>query len=81
MTKRGRAIRQDPVASWRHLAERMPVGRRDEATRQAGFVLLLAVAAGASDDPRPLVTEVLAARGWRHQDGTELNSMAVSHLL
>ena len=81
LTRRGHALKHDPLALWLHLAERMPAGRRDEATRQAGITLLLAVAAGLADDPRPLVTQVLAAKGWRHQEGTELSAMTVGHLL
>lgn len=39
------------------------------------------MAAGARDDPRPWVTDVLSARGWRHQDGTDRAPRTVSHLL
>ena len=80
-TRRGLALRTDPVALWHHLAERMPVGRRDEATRQAAIALLLAVAAGVDEDPRPLVADVLTARRWQHRDGTALTSRTVGHLL
>ncbi|MEX2550466.1 MAG: plasmid pRiA4b ORF-3 family protein [Nitriliruptoraceae bacterium] len=81
VTKRGRALVADPLALWHHLAERMPLGSRDEAVRQAGVVLLLATAAGSRDDPRHLARDVLEARGWRHSDGTRLDEMSLAHIL
>lgn len=36
-TARARELEQDAVGPWRHLAERMPRGSRNEAVRQAGL--------------------------------------------
>lgn len=80
-TAGGGAVGSDPVALWWHLAERMPLGSRDESERQAGLVLLLAVGARATGGVDALVAEVLAARGWRHEDGTPLRASTGARIL
>jgi hypothetical protein len=80
-TARGRAVSPDPVALWRHLAERMPLGSRDVCERQAGLVLLAAVAAGTADGVDALITQLLDALGWRHDDGTPLTESTVARIL
>lgn len=80
-TARGRAVTVDPVALWQHLAERMPLGSRDEAERQAGLVLLLAVAAGSTDGADALAAKVLTARGWALDDGRPLGPTTAAAIL
>lgn len=81
-TARGRAARDDSGVLWRHLAERLPLSRTDDAERDAGLLLLLAVAAGEpGDDRRALIAEVLETKGWRQADGRPLSDMTLSHLL
>lgn len=80
-TARARDLQQDAFGLWRHLAERMPRGSRDEAVRQAGLVLLLATAAGTTDGIALLAAEVLTARGWAHQDGSRLSPRTASRTL
>lgn len=67
LTKRGSALRTDPLALWWQVAAAL---RRDDdsAEAHAGLVALLTVAAG--EDPRSdrvtrLVREVLTGLGWR----------------
>jgi len=79
-TARGRAVAGDPVELWHHLAQRVPLGSRDAAARQAGLVLLLAVAAGATDGVYALAADVLAARGWR-VEGRPLDGPTAGRLL
>ncbi|MCL2465183.1 MAG: plasmid pRiA4b ORF-3 family protein, partial [Micrococcales bacterium] len=61
-TARGMTLADDPVGLWQHLADRMPVGRRDDE-RDAGNLVLLMTAAGCdgNNDLGPLMTSV----GWR----------------
>jgi hypothetical protein len=62
VTKTGTALRDDPHALFRHLAERLPGRPRDAFARTAIPLVLVAVAAGRSDH-RPLA-ELLTAAGW-----------------
>lgn len=81
-TARGRSVADDPTALWHHLAQRMPLGARDEAERHAGLVVLLAIAARAgNDEPEARAAEVLGAHGWRHADGTPLTPSTTRRLL
>jgi hypothetical protein len=67
-TVRGRAVTDDPVAMWQHIAERLPLGRT-ECERQAGTVLLL-LTAGGDDIGWQLgdaLAAVLGSLGWRAQ--------------
>jgi hypothetical protein len=77
LTKRGRDVRDDPLALWWHLAERMPPASRDACETQAGLILLATLAAGSTDNPNGTVAEILDAIGWRSIDGTPMTpSMA-----
>lgn len=80
-TARGRAVTGDPAALWYHLAERMPLGSRDDAARQAGLVLLLAVAAGSTDGVDALAADVLTARGWTLEGRRPLDAPTAGRLL
>lgn len=79
LTSQARALRTDPVALWRHLAERMPPKSPGRCEHQAGLILLTALAAQAADDPDVIVARVLSAIGWACGDGTELTERAASH--
>ncbi|MFC5260936.1 plasmid pRiA4b ORF-3 family protein [Kribbella qitaiheensis] len=77
LTKRGRAVRSDPLALWWHLAEQMPPASRDACETQAGIFLLATLAARSADDPYRTIAELLAAIGWMGIDGTPMTpSMA-----
>jgi hypothetical protein len=72
LTARGRAVRADPVALWWHLAERMPPSTRDPCEQQAGLLLLVLLAAEATDDLNATIARLLAASGWMLADGRPL---------
>lgn len=71
-TVRGRALAEDPVASWQHIAERLPLGR-DDCERDAGLVALLVAAAGGDDfgwDAADAISLILMSLGWRVVGGS-----------
>jgi hypothetical protein len=69
-TSRGRALRGDPSGLWWHLAERMPVRSVERCERQAGLLLLIAVAAQVPGDLNAVIARLLGAIGWISGDGT-----------
>ena len=75
-TARGATLAEEPAALWRHLAERLPVGRRD-AERDAGLLALLAVAAGAADDSDVRIGQIMAGLGWQLRSGRPLDDSTV----
>lgn len=70
LTPRGRAVRGDPLALWWHLAEKTPPRSRDASARQAGLLLLVAVAAHTEEDLDSAVAGFLDAMGWMKSDGS-----------
>jgi Plasmid pRiA4b ORF-3-like protein len=77
LTPRGRAVRNDPVALWWHLAEQMPPASKAAYETQAGLIMLAAFAARSTDDWDTTIAEVLTAIGWRNDDGAPVTlSMA-----
>ncbi|WP_020392348.1 plasmid pRiA4b ORF-3 family protein [Kribbella catacumbae] len=77
LTKRGSAVRNDPLALWWHLAEQMPPKSRDACETQAGLILLATLAARSTDNASRTIADVLAAIGWMGMDGTPMTpSMA-----
>ncbi len=73
-TARGAELTDDPVGLWWLLAGRMP-DARDDAEEDAGWLLLLRVAAGEAFDHRGLdefLRRGLTALGWRGRDGGPL---------
>lgn len=76
VTATGRKLMRDPVALWRHLAERIPPAGRDECATQAGLLTLITVAAGADDDT--VIAEILDAIGWALSDGSPLTGYAAA---
>lgn len=69
-TARGRALRQDAVALWWHLAERMPLRSADPFESQASMLFLMAVAGGLVDELDAAVAHILGSVGWMLSDGT-----------
>jgi hypothetical protein len=73
LTRRGRAVRNDPLALWWHLAEQMPPASKDACETQAGLILLATVATRSTeDDADATVAELLTAIGWASIDGTPM---------
>jgi hypothetical protein len=76
LTPRARGLRADPVALWRHLALSVPLAKAVPGVRDAGILLLAAVAGRASgltgDDPHDYVARMLWVAGWGRPDGTEV---------
>jgi hypothetical protein len=79
LTRRARELRADPLALWWHLAERMPPKSPDPCERQAGLILLAALAAEAPGDPDVITARLLSAIGWLNGDGTELTELTAGH--
>ena len=71
-TARGRALRNDPVGLWWHIAERTPVASNDRCEYDAGLLYLAAVAAGITEDHETIVAELLDALGWVRGDGSPI---------
>jgi hypothetical protein len=78
LTPRGRAVRNDPLALWWHLAEQMPPATKDACEAQAGLILLATLAAGSADDPDETIAELLSAIGWMSSDGTPMTPFLAS---
>ncbi|QNE22563.1 plasmid pRiA4b ORF-3 family protein [Kribbella qitaiheensis] len=77
LTKRGQAVRDDPLALWWHLADHMPPASRDDCETQAGIIFLAAVAAQSTINPNRTGAEILGAVGWMGIDGAPMTpSMA-----
>src|SRR5215468_9512244 len=79
LTSRARGLRDDPVALWWHLAERMPPKSPDPGESQAGLILLAALAAQAAEDPDVTTARLLSAIDWVTGDGTELTELTAGH--
>lgn len=76
LTARARAVRTDPPALWRYLAQRMPPASRDQCETQAGLILLIVTAARAESDPDATAARLLSAIGWVNADETDLDGHA-----
>jgi hypothetical protein len=71
LTPRGRAVRNDPLALWWHLAEQMPLASNHANETQAGLIYMATVATqSAEDDANATVADLLSAIGWASPDGT-----------
>lgn len=78
LTKRGSAVRNDPLALWWHLAEQMPPKSRDACETQAGLILLATLAARSTEDPGTTTAKILAAIGWGGVDGSPMTQYMAS---
>ncbi|MDH6289426.1 hypothetical protein M2275_004345 [Rhodococcus opacus] len=69
-TNLGTAMADNATQMWRHLLDRLPLGT-EQIEREAGYLVLLTLAAGtSSDERRDAIAEGLAALGWQTSDGT-----------
>lgn len=75
LTRRGRAVRNNPLALWWQLAEQMPPASRDACETQAGLILLATLAARSTDDPDTTIAELLTAIGWMSSDGRPMTPL------
>lgn len=73
-TARGAALADDPVALWRHFADRLPTARSDHE-RDAGMLVLLALAAGSGD-----LGDLMTSLGWKRRSGRPLDDYDVRDL-
>jgi len=87
-TPRGRKLRDDPIALWSHLAQKLPAAKLARNETHASLLLLLllllllaAVAAGPLVGPDPLeyVARMLNEVGWRNTDGTPIEHWQARH--
>lgn len=69
LTPRGRAVRQDPLALWWHLAEHLPSTKSEPYKTQAGLIVLVLLAARSTAGVNPVVARLLTAIGWGGTDG------------
>ncbi|MHA6618566.1 plasmid pRiA4b ORF-3 family protein [Pseudonocardia sp. DLS-67] len=79
LTALGRRLRTDSVGLWWHLAERIPLTPRDQCEGQAGLVLLIAVAAGMTEDANAIIARALQAIGWMRGDDSPLTGSDAGH--
>ena len=73
LTARAGALQSDPAALWWHLAERMPLRSAAAGEVQPGLVLLICVAARATDTLHVTIARMLTAIGWMNSDGSPLS--------
>jgi Plasmid pRiA4b ORF-3-like protein len=73
VTSRGRAVADDPVALWWHIAARLPIEPADPVRRQAGLLFLLAAASRSDEELHDTVAAFLADIGWASSDGEPLS--------
>ena len=79
LTPRGRAVHNDPLALWWHLAEQMPPATKDRCETHAGLIFLATVASRSTDNADATVADLLAAIGWGSIDGTPMTRSMASH--
>ena len=78
LSKRGAELLDRDDDLWEHVLATLPLGS-EPIEREAGLLLLLTVAAGASaDERRVAMSEGLAALGWWNEDGSALTQFDVS---
>jgi len=74
-----RRYRDRPLALWRHLISRLPVGRTD-FDRQAGWITTAVIAGGApAEHWHTEIAALLQALGWRTQGSSSLTLAAVGN--
>lgn len=81
LTRSGAAARRDPATLWHHLADHL-VPDKPDSFECAGTLLLLAYAgsAGTQELPLPQLADALTELGWRHHDGSTVDSYDAYHL-
>jgi hypothetical protein len=78
LTPRGRAVRNDPLALWWHLAEQMPPASNDACENQAGLIFLAALASQSMADVDETTAELLTMIGWMGFDEMPLSPSTAS---
>ncbi|MFV9427712.1 hypothetical protein ACNJ7K_04150 [Rhodococcus aetherivorans] len=74
-----RRYRDRPLALWRHLISRLPVGRTD-FDQQAGWITTAVIAGGApAEHWHTEIAALLQALGWRSQGRSSLTLAAVGN--
>lgn len=77
-TATARRLADDPAALLEHIAERLPIGRRDNE-RQAGWLCLMASAAGeGARSADGHIAAILTSMGWRAAGGGGLTAAHAS---
>lgn len=72
-TAAGRRGVDDPVALWRHIVSRLPLGRA-ELDRHAGWMALAVVGSGApAEKRRPTIRTLLGLLGWQSRYGNVIS--------
>lgn len=78
-TPSGRAVRNDPVKLWWHLAANVPPRRAQRLELQATVLLLTAVAAQLLEDPLEFTVGWLEKFGYGFRDGSSLTRWTAKH--
>ncbi|MFC7449718.1 plasmid pRiA4b ORF-3 family protein [Rhodococcus daqingensis] len=74
LTKLGVRMLRSDGDLWAHVVTTLPLGK-ERVEQEAGRILLLTVAAGASsNERRAVMVEALTVLGWRNSDGTPLSA-------
>jgi hypothetical protein len=74
LTKLGKAAQTDPVALWRHLADRLVDVKEDTFTIQARLLALLCLASEPEGRHDKRLAEALTYLGWRQRDGRPVSA-------
>ncbi|TQF65843.1 plasmid pRiA4b ORF-3 family protein [Rhodococcus spelaei] len=73
LTKRGASMLRRDDELWHHVVTTLPLGK-ERVEQEAGRILLLTVAGGASvNERRAIMVEALTVLGWRNGDGSPLS--------
>ncbi|MHB1211517.1 MAG: plasmid pRiA4b ORF-3 family protein [Candidatus Nanopelagicales bacterium] len=78
LTKAGMRACGDPTALWRHLEQRLPLGKPGAFEGHAALLLLLYVASEPRvEAPHVAVANALTELGWRHGTGEPIGQLQV----
>jgi hypothetical protein len=82
LTRAGAAARRNPLALWRHLAERLILGKDGEFEHVATLLALFYAGTSASEAlPLDDVAAVLSELGWCLEDGSRVEAHHLHRLL
>lgn len=77
LTKAGAAARGNPEQLWRHIADRLPLGKDQSVDAPAGLLALVLAASSPNQTVSlRLVAPALNHIGWRHADGRPVTADA-----
>jgi hypothetical protein len=78
LSKAGSTVRGNPEALWRHIADRLPLGKIDSMDVQAGLLVLLLCGSASGERPSlEPIADALSHLGWRHADRTPVSADTV----